>query len=129
MAEPIELETEDLPGWLSRRDTGRVHMAAQNYRSADQGLARTEWLLEFRLARQAELEECDRAFEEHLAVSSPTMRHVDQFLGMCPHSLGATDYAGALADYVVGLLLKEQATPSGVRGDLKGFKDKNLSQN
>ena len=57
------------------------------------------------------LEECDRAFEEHLAVSSPTMRHVDQFLGMCPHSLGATDYAGALADYVVGSAIEGTSNP------------------
>ena len=120
----IRLETEDLPAWLSERDIGHVHMVAENYRSLDQGLARTEWLLEFRLARQAELDECDRAFKEQLAVPRPTMRHVDQFLRMCPSSLGAIDYAGALADYVVGLLLKEQAAQSGVRGDLKGFKDK-----
>ncbi len=120
----VKVEHEDLPAWLSRRDTGHVHIVAQNYRSVDQGLARTEWLLELRLARQAELKECDRAFEEHLAVPNPTMRDVDQFLGMCPRSLGAIDYSGALADYVVGLLLKEQASPSGIRGDLKNFKDK-----
>ena len=120
----VGVEHEDLPAWLSRRDTGHVHIVAQNYRSVDQGVARTEWILEFRLARQAELRECDRAFEEHLAVPNPTMRDVYQFLGMCPRSLGAIDYSGALADYVVGLLLKEQASASGIRGDLKDFKDK-----
>ena len=120
----VRVEHEDLPAWLSRRDTGHVQIVAQNYRSADQGLARTEWLLEFRLARQADLEECDRAFEEHLAVPNPTMRDVGRFLGMCPCSLGAVDYSGALADFVVGLLLKEQESASGIRGDLKDFKDK-----
>jgi hypothetical protein len=123
----VEIGLRELPAWLAAQRSEMVRLEARNHRPADDGTALMEWVLEFRIAAPEELEACDVAFVQHLAVPEPTMAHVERFLQLQPGGPGAREYAGALADYVVGLLLKEQSPTSGVRRDLGDFSGKLMS--
>lgn len=70
--------------------------------------------IEMRIPDKVALDEIDRAFIEILAVGMPSMTQVAEFLKdpRCQGVVG--DYADALAAYVRGLLIKDQALGTGV---------------
>jgi hypothetical protein len=120
----VAVDIQDFPAWLADRQTEQTRIHARNHRSVDGGATESEWSIEFRIASKQELSQCDKAFLAILAVPHPTTANAEEFLQDAPVSRGARDYSGALADYVIGLLLKEQVNGSGIRGEMRMFRGK-----
>jgi hypothetical protein len=125
--EAAAVDGDVLPQWLSEKRAEQIKLVARNHRAVDHATAETPWSLDFRIAADEEIASCDAAFLRHLAIPVPTMSDVDGFVQAQSGSVGARDYAGALADFVVGMFLKEQSSTSGIRGDLRDFKGKLMS--
>jgi hypothetical protein len=70
------------------------------------------------------LKQTDHLFLKELAIDRPTMADVDRFLRTAPQDAPAMEYTGALADYVVGILIKEQDRSAGTVASFDTFKDK-----
>lgn len=70
------------------------------------------------------LKQIDSLFLKELAIDRPTMADVDRFLRTAPRDTAATEYTGALADYVVGILIKEQDRAAGTVATFDAFKGK-----
>ena len=68
----------------------------------------------FRIADKTSLDAVDRAFIEHLATGEPNMGQVASFLRDDRCSGLVNEYADALATYVRGLLIRDQAIGTGV---------------
>ena len=55
------------------------------------------------------------------------MYEVEAFVKSVPQHGASREYSGALADYAIGVLLKEQEPTSGIVGSLHEHKDKFMS--
>ncbi|MFA5027157.1 MAG: hypothetical protein WC713_04730 [Candidatus Methylomirabilota bacterium] len=67
-----------------------------------------EYRLEFRIPASAELDEIDRRFIQYLAVDHPTHADIRLFVETCNPSPTAREYLGALTDYTLGVMIKDQ---------------------
>lgn len=105
-AMPIDLRK--LPSSLSKPCDALVELELVNAFDNVAQPIRQCYRLAYRIATRAELEAVDRAFRRHLAIDAPTWSAIDSFL-LEPCCGGvARDYAGALAAYVRGILLKDR---------------------
>jgi hypothetical protein len=116
-----------LPAVLASTMSGVVEVSLQNASTASAVPTSTSYRLEYCIAAEADLALCDDLFVSGLAVPQPTMADVDAFLRRSPGNEAAREYAGALGDYVVGVLLKEQAHSRGVNGGFEKYHDKFMS--
>lgn len=66
----------------------------------------------------------EELFNQYLAVETPTTEAVARFLREAPDDAAVRDYAGALADYVLGILIKEQDSSAGTIAEFAAFKAK-----
>lgn len=67
-----------------------------------------EYRLTFRIPARAELDEIDRRFIQYLAVDNPKHADVRLFVEGCAAAPSVREYIGALADYALGVMIKEQ---------------------
>lgn len=118
------LSPSGLPQWLCEKQPLHAEVELENTRALDQNSAVSRYRIEFRVATPDMLADCDRLFVEKLAIPNPTLGDVDGFRRAIPSAQAAKEYGGALADYVVGVLLKEQARDRGIRGRFESYKDK-----
>jgi hypothetical protein len=79
--------------------------------------------LEFRVATEEQLRRVDETFVNQLARPDPTIDDVDRFLQSEP-ALEALEYAAGLADYVLGVLVKDGDSNAGVRRGLRDYRPK-----
>ncbi len=116
------------PNQLAQRllAAGNAHhrVLLRNDREIDGRKAETELEIRVAIPDPKVLEQIDAAFLKGLAVEHPTIADVDHFLQAVPHDPVASDYSGALADYVVGIIIKEQDRAAGAVASFDVFKDK-----
>lgn len=79
--------------------------------------------LDIRAPTNEELGAIDARFVEVLGRPDPTIALVDQFLNMADSQL-AREYSGALADYVIGVLVKDGDPRSGVGAQRREYRPK-----
>jgi hypothetical protein len=96
----------------------------RNERALDARYAESEVEVSVSIPSPALLNEIDEKFGKTLAVEHPGMANVDKFLQACPNDVSAQEYAGGLADYVIGVLLKEQDPKAGTVRPFAEFKGK-----
>jgi hypothetical protein len=102
------ISLRELRSSLSRQGDALVELELVNAFDKVAQPIRQGYRLAYRIATRAELEAVDRLFRHHLAVDAPTWGAIDRFL-LEPCCRGAArDYAGALAAYVRGILLKDR---------------------
>lgn len=99
----------------------------RNDRKIDGRQAESEIEIRVAIPDDKTLEQIDGVFLKILAVEHPTMAEVDRFLHDVPPSSVANDYTGALADYVVAILLKEQDRSAGTTASFESFKGRFVS--
>lgn len=121
------LSPDYLSDWLCDHRPEYVEIELENERIQDKQVASVRYKIIFRIVSPELLDNCDRFFIERLAVPRPTLSDVEAYRKSISESRDALEYGGALADYVVGILLKEQAYDRGVRGGFEGYKDKLMS--
>ena len=96
----------------------------RNERALDERYAETEIEVSVSIPSSILLNQIDESFGKTLTVEHPLMSDVDKFLRECPDDVPSKEYAGGLADYVVGILLKEQDPKAGTLRPFAEFKDK-----
>lgn len=116
------------PAQLAERlqTVGNAHhrIRLHNRRALDAREAVVEVEITVAIPSETILAEIDSAFLGILAVDAPTLRDVDRFCQVIPQEPAARDYAGALADYVIGLLTKTQDRAAGAQRPFDVFKEK-----
>ncbi len=105
-------DTAQLPK-IFVKASGRIWLRLENAFAERAEPVRSDYDIEFRVPSSDELEQVDRTFVRLLGRVDPTIHDVDVFIQACP-SGAITDYVRALADYVLGILLKDDDPVSGV---------------
>jgi len=112
-----QLKPVELLDRICSETYGLWELGLVNKRIADEGQAESRYLVRFRVPRQEALNIVDQQFVQRLAVDKPSHLDLQQFLDACPKDPCAIEYAGALGDYVLGVMLKEQ--PGAVRAPIQ----------
>lgn len=104
----------DVGKQLSAHPNSRIWLQLENRFLAKAAPVRTEYDLVFRIYSQKSLSQIDKLFVAHLGRADPSVGEVDQFLQKS-RGIGANEYADALGDYVLGVLVKDGDPGAGVR--------------
>jgi hypothetical protein len=105
------------------RSSGRVRIALENQFERAAAPITQLYDLQFRVPSEDELHRADRNFIASLAREDPRVADVDEFLQRDSYG-GAAEYANALGDYVLGVLLKDGDPASGVRPSARDYRQK-----
>lgn len=92
----------------------RIWLRLENHFLANAAPIRTDYDLSFRIYSKEILEQVDKLFVACLGRADPSVHNVDQFLQKS-RSIGANEYADALGDYVLGVLIKDGDPRAGIR--------------
>src|ERR1051326_7734769 len=102
------ITAHDLAELLSGETCSRWEIRLTNRRVVDQEEAERRYLIDFRIPAEKELNQVDKQFIRCLAVDKPRHEDLDRFFTGCPPSAVVQDYVGALGDYVLGIIVKEE---------------------
>jgi hypothetical protein len=80
-------------------------------RSVDNATAEEEYRVRFRIPNDATLNAVDKLFIRTLVLDVVQQTDLEQFEARLPTDAPAREYAAALGNYTLGLLIKEQRTP------------------
>lgn len=107
------INTKDLRKALNHAANSRLWLRLENSFDAKAQPVHTQYDLTFQVYEPSTLTEVDRLFVEHLGKDNVHMDDVHEFI---QHSqpLSAPEYAAALAEYVVGILIKDADPSTGV---------------
>ena len=87
---------------LSRREPAYISLLLRNAQ------AETQYEIRIAIPREEDLDKVDDSFRSYLAHDDVTLADVDRFGSATAHYPASEDYASALADYVIGVLIKDQ---------------------
>lgn len=118
------LSPKELKDRLRTARNTHYQILLRNERSLDGGVAEIETAVEVAIPDPGLCMQVEDRFRELLAVERPTVNAVDRFMESAPSEPAVRAYAGALADYVLGVLLKEQNAGAGAIGDFANYKEK-----
>ncbi|MGY0780595.1 hypothetical protein FBZ83_104420 [Azospirillum brasilense] len=121
--EPVAAIDAALARIAASRD-GHFQLELENGRRADGASAPARYTVSVLMAEAAELDAVDRLFLERLAADDVTVADVTRFGDALPRDRAAREYGSALADYVLGTLIKDQGRPSGVTLPFERFAEK-----
>lgn len=107
------VEPAELVGLVAALRSAHVLIELENHRAADDADVRATYVFRVAVPEPEELAAVDRAFVDHLAVDLLSTRDVEAFAGTVAGLSTARAYAGALADYVHGVLVKEGTERGG----------------
>lgn len=98
---------------IAGRRSGHLQIELENRRAADSADVRARYTIRIAIPDNEELAQVDQAFVRRLAIDQLSTRDVEMFASEIEPFRSARDYAGALADYVHGVLLKEASEHGG----------------
>ena len=107
---PIELSVNALARMMSEASFGNFRIELRNERQPNAIAAVTTYEARIRIAQPEELLNVEASFEEHIARSTQlTIGSIDRFRNDLRCTSGAgSDYAQGLAEYCLGVLVKER---------------------
>lgn len=123
-APATEIGPAGLGELVSGRRSGHLRIELENHRAADSADVRATYTIRIAIPQDDELAEVDRAFVRNLATDRPSTRDVEAFASQIERFTSARDYAGALADYVHGVLVKEASEYGGATLPFAAFESK-----
>lgn len=109
---------------LQGRAVGHLVIELENHRAVDAADVRATYVIQIGIPDEDELVEVDRAFVQYLAVDRPSTRDVESFALGTESYTTARAYAGALTDYVHGVLIKEGSDFGGATLPFEVFQAK-----
>lgn len=109
-----ECSSADLGRKLSTHPNSRIWLHLENQFLAKAAPVRTEYDLAFKIYSRRNLTQIDKLFVAHLGRADPSVGEVDQFLQKS-REIDAIEYADALGNYVLGVLVKDGDARAGVR--------------
>ncbi len=119
-----EIPPDTLAARFSKVPNATYRLWLRNERAIDGRSAEIEAVVRVAIPDPTLLAQVDLSFQKFLAVPVPTTASVAKFLAAVPPDVSAREYAGALADYVIGILIKEQDASAGTVVDLAEYKGK-----
>lgn len=96
---------------LARSGTATWNVRLVHKRDRDASEVREQYLLRVRIPSNSKLDVIDERFLDMLVRDSLSHDHLDAFQAALPDELAAREYAAALGDYALGVLLKERRQP------------------
>jgi hypothetical protein len=114
----------DLGGLLAPQRSAHLVLQLENHRAADAADVRATYVVKIAVPDRHELAEVDKAFVRHLTVDQLSTREVDTFANEVERFPSARAYAGALADYVHGVIVKEGSESGGATLPFEAFQAK-----
>jgi len=82
------------------------------------------YIFNIKIPDESEIKEVDNNFTNMLIIDNVKMRDVRHFSDACSKYQSAIEYASALADYIVGIMIKDQNPNSGVVLPLAKYPEK-----
>jgi hypothetical protein len=119
-----DVRPDELGGVVDGRRTAHIVVELENHRAADAADVRAVYTLEIAVPDAEELAQVDRAFVSNLAIDRPSTRDIETFASDVAGLTSARRYAGALADYVHGVLVKEGSDVGGATLPFEAFQAK-----
>lgn len=104
--------------------SNHVAIQLENHRAVDEADVRATYAVRVAIPSEDELAEVDRAFVRHLAIDRPSTREVEAFASQVEPLASVRSYAGGLADYVHGVLVKEGSDFGGATLPFEAFEAK-----
>jgi hypothetical protein len=120
----IEVEATALGELIAGRRSGHLQIELENHRAADSADVRARYTLRIAIPVEDDLSGVDQAFVRNLAIDQPSTRDVETFASEIEPFRSARDYAGGLADYVHGVLVKEASEFGGATLPFEAFQTK-----
>jgi hypothetical protein len=122
---PFEVVAPDaLASLVAGCSSGHLSVELENHRAADETDVRATYAIRISIPDDADLAGVDRAFVRHLAIDRPSTRDIEAFASEVGSLPSARMYAGALADYVHGILIKEGSDFGGATLPFEAFEAK-----
>jgi hypothetical protein len=110
----IETTASKLARELARCSDGRLWIRVENWFDSRADPIHTSYDLSFRIYDdEDQLKRADQAFVKLLGKDDVTMDNVDAFIRLT-ESLGVPDYRTAMVEYVIGVLIKDGDTATGI---------------
>lgn len=117
------LATAQIGEHLSQIDQGNVYLTLTNTSERNAAPVASSYRLSFRIVDAKILQEVESAFFTHMLVSSLSIDTIRGFLDDPSCQGSAADYAGSLAEYVMGVLVKEQPAGQGIGSPLGRYRE------
>lgn len=119
----IDSPNEAVAEALASASEQRIWLRLENIFETNAAPIRTEYGFDFKIYRADQLAVIDKLFVERLSRPDPTVPDVDGFLRDA-RRVGADEYADALADYVLAVLIKDGDTRAGIRPGERDYRRK-----
>lgn len=119
-----DIDATGLGELIAGRQSGHLRIELENHRAADAADVRAIYTIRIAIPDEGELAEVDQAFVQTLAIDRPSTRDVETFASEVDRFRSAREYAGALADYVHGVLVKEASEYGGATLPFEAFHTK-----
>jgi hypothetical protein len=121
---PQNIHPEAVLDRLKKARNTQYRLLLSNTRQLDGRKVEVEVLIKVAIPDPQLCAKVDQLFNTILAVERPTAEAVTRFLSHAPTEPAVREYAGALADYVLGILIKEQDRSAGTIMEFPAFKAK-----
>lgn len=121
------LAPSDLARWLVAHRPVHAEVRLENVRPETGASVYSDIRVEFRVPSESDLALCDRQFRQILVRPKFVMGDIETYVKSVPQQGASREYSGALADYAIGILQKEQSPSSGVVGSFGDHKEKFMS--
>jgi hypothetical protein len=119
-----DVDPHDLGDLIAGLRSAHLRIELENHRAADSADVRAAYTLRVAIPEESDLAEVDKAFVRNLAVDRPSTRDVERYASEVEPFRSARDYAGGLADYVHGVLVKEASDFGGATLPFEAFQAK-----
>lgn len=121
VAEPITVT--ELPGSISRIREGEVSLVLVNESQAKAAPVESYYAIELRIAETHELKDVELAYTEHAMRSNISREAINLFLVDPRSQTAAMEYARGLAEYSLGVLLKEHPDAEGLTTPFSRYRE------
>ncbi|OQW91640.1 MAG: hypothetical protein BWK79_16425 [Beggiatoa sp. IS2] len=119
-----EWTQDELKANLSDRENAHYLITLVNTDSLNKRPVEANYTFNIKIPDQTEIKAVNENFIHTLAIDNVKLSDVGRFSDICSKYQSATEYASALADYVMGVMIKDQNPSSGITLPLKEYPKK-----
>jgi hypothetical protein len=114
----------ELGALVATKRAARFTIELENERAEDAADVLARYEIDVAIPDPRDLEAVDQAFVARLAIDRPSTKQIDDFASDVASFVSARAYAGALADYVHGVLAKDGSESGGTTLPFEAFPSK-----
>lgn len=114
----IETSVFELREQLANSDRAHYVVSLSNSDPTGNRTIDASYTVNVKIANKAEMDRVDEVFVQILTVDNLRMSDVRRFSEVCAKHRGADEYTSAMAEYVTGVLIKNQDGNAGITSEL-----------